>query len=291
MEFALALCRFAHFLSAMIVFGASAFAWLLAPEALRRVLSPGLRRLTIALSVVILVSAAVWLALEAGAMGGEWRFTYDAGVLKDVLLGTAFGEVWQARIALAIALAAILAFGSRDRWALATCLAAAVVASLGLVGHAAMQDGALGMFHRANDALHLLAASAWLGGLAPFLLCLKAYENEDRRRDAVTAMTRFSISGHFIVMVVIASGAVNIALTTHAVPLPPTSPYRALLLTKIALVAAMISIALFNRYVLVPRIEPGGPSLRALRWTCLGEVGLASLIVGLVSVFGLLDPV
>ena len=52
----------------------------------------------------------------------------------------------------------------------------ALLASLGLVGHAAMQTGAEGVLHRMNHAVHLLTAGAWLGGLIPFAMCLRAYE-------------------------------------------------------------------------------------------------------------------
>ena len=41
---ALALCRFTHFLAAMLVFGMSAYLWAYAPERLRLALSPAVRR-------------------------------------------------------------------------------------------------------------------------------------------------------------------------------------------------------------------------------------------------------
>ena len=67
-------------------------------------------------------------------------------------------------------------------------------------------------------------------------------------------MTRFSFSGHFVVAAVVATGIVNIALISGRAPMPPTTPYRALLDVKIVLVAVMIALALFNRYELTPRL-------------------------------------
>ena len=61
--------------------------------------------------------------------------------------------------------------------------AALQLASLGLVGHAAMQAGGFGALHRANDALHLLATGTWFGGLPMFALSLNAYR--DPRLSAV----------------------------------------------------------------------------------------------------------
>ena len=54
-------------------------------------------------------------------------------------------------------------------------MSAALLASLGLVGHAAMQTGVEGVRHRANHAVHLLTTGAWIGGLVPFVMCLDAY--------------------------------------------------------------------------------------------------------------------
>ena len=48
--------------------------------------------------------------------------------------------------------------------------------------------------------------------------------------------------------------------------------------------------ALFNRYVLAPRIKPGGPALAALRATSMIDVALGAVAVALVSAFALLDP-
>ena len=290
MENALAAVRFVHFLSAMGVFGMALFAWAFAPEALARALSPAMRQAATGLSVLALVSAVAWLALEAGEMGGEWGLALDPRTLSDVLTLTAFGDVWQARLVLALALAGAALFTPASRWPLLAVLSGALVASLGLVGHAAMQTGGVGFLHRVNHALHLLAAAAWLGGLIPFVMCLRAFENAASRSDATIAMARFSAAGHFNVLLILATGAANIALTTGAAPWPPSSPYRTLLLSKLALVAIMVATALYNRYALVPRIEPGAPSLRVLKWTSIGETALAAVVVALVSLFGLLDP-
>ena len=61
---ALAVCRFVHFLAAMLAFGSSVFLWLYAPADLRRALAPKVRPLALAASLVVLLSAIVWLALD-----------------------------------------------------------------------------------------------------------------------------------------------------------------------------------------------------------------------------------
>ena len=52
---ALALCRFAHFMAAMLTFGMSEYLWLYAPERLKLALTPVARRLALIASLVGLV--------------------------------------------------------------------------------------------------------------------------------------------------------------------------------------------------------------------------------------------
>src|SRR6202021_3025510 len=106
------------------------------------------------------------------------------------------GRLWQARLALCAVLAAALALRAGEHWCARTVLAALPLASLGLTGHAAMQTGWLGALHRGNDALHLLCGGAWIGGLAPFTLCLFACSRPELRGEAGSAVLAFFPWGH-----------------------------------------------------------------------------------------------
>ena len=291
MAAALAFARFVHFLVAMTLFGAVAFVSALAPPDLARALTPAVRRIAAVAIPLAALSALAWLALEGASMAGSWDGAVDPDALQGVLFDTTFGTVWQARLVLAVALGAALAIGRHGPSLLLAVASALLLASLGLVGHAAMQTGAVGALHRANHALHLLAAGAWFGALPIFALCLRAYRTPALRADAVTAMRRFSFWGQFGVALVVATGLVNVALTSGFGSIAPTTPYRALLAAKLALVATMIVIALVNRYRLAPRLKPGAPAFGVLIRTSLAEVALGAAVIALVSVFGLLDPV
>src|SRR6202453_311389 len=261
---ALALCRFAHFLAAMLAFGMSAYLWAYAPERLRLALSPVVRRLALIASVVALIAGLLWLALESASMADEWSAAVDPEAIGAVLTDTAFGHAWVLHLALAVALVVVVAFGPRTRWAATSLVSGALLAGLGLVGHAAMQIGAEGFLHPANHAAHLTDAGAWIGG--------------------------FSFWVQLIVAAILLTGVVNIALTSHHPPLPPTTPYRALLVAKLVIVAIMILLALLNRFVLAPRLEASANALTTLRATSAVEVALGCVVVALVSVFALLDP-
>ena len=87
-------------------------------------------------------------------------------------------------------------------------------------------------------------------------------------------MTGFSFWGQFIVAAIVLTGVVNIALTSGHPPIPPTTPYRALLVAKIIIVAIMIALALFNRFVLAPRLKTSANALATLRATSAAEIAL-----------------
>ena len=274
----------------MLAFGMSAYLWAYAPERLRLALSPVVRRFALIASLVALLTAFAWLALESASMADDWSAAVDPGQIGAVLTDTAFGHAWALHLALAAALVAIVAVSPRDGWAATSLVSAALLASLGLVGHAAMQTAAAGALHRANHAVHLMAAGAWIGGLVPFVMCLRAYDRDDLRKDAVRAMAGFSFWGQLIVAAIVLTGVVNIALTSHHPPLPPTTPYRALLVAKLVIVATMILLALFNRFVLAPRLKASANALATLRATSLAEIALGCIVIALVSTFALFDP-
>ncbi len=290
MEASLAVCRFAHFAAAMALFGSAAFVVALAPRNLALALAPAVRRIAAVAIPIAALSALAWLALEGAAMTKSWSGAVDVGVIQGVLTDTDFGAVWQGRLLLALALVAALALRRHGPTPLLMLASALFLASLGLVGHAAMQAGALGVLHRANHAVHLLTTAAWVGGLPVFALCLKACGNPDLRADAVCAMRRFSFWGQFDVALVVVTGVVNVALTTGFGSLAPTTPYRALLEAKIVLVAVMIAIALFNRYIVAPRLKSDPAASRTLINTSIAEIALGGAALALVSGFALLDP-
>jgi copper resistance protein D len=282
-------CRFAHFAAAMLLFGSCAFIALIAPPDLREKLARRLRRLTQAAIALAFITALLWFLLEVG-MASDGGAALDPRAIAD-LLGTRFGEVWIVRLALGVALVG-LAMAGRDadsRLMLVVC--GLFLATLALVGHASMRSGALGVAQQINQALHLICAALWLGGLIPLLLILR-----DLRKapdpNALIALRRYSLVGHFAVPIVIVTGIVNTRLVLRAWPLDPASPYQLLLAIKIALVAFMALLALYNRYRVAPL--PGGApddsALSRLSANVVIELALGGFVLALVSAFATFDP-
>jgi copper resistance protein D len=98
------------------------------------------------------------------------------GTAWSVLTETHFGRIWEGRFLIAILLFCVGLFGSGLRarglrlLSLQAGLAIAFVGMLAWSGHAADGIGFPGVLHFAGDALHLLAAAAWVGGLIPLLM-------------------------------------------------------------------------------------------------------------------------
>jgi putative copper resistance protein D len=249
-------------LAGVVIFGAAiAGPALLPTHGNRAALRAQLLRVAWSVFAIALISGATWLVLLAAQMS-ERALTqvFSDGVVWTVLLHTTFGHDWLVRLVLAALLAAALGWISsksagRSHWALAALPAAAFAAALVHSGHAAATSGWLGTFHRAADGLHLIAASAWLGGLLPLALMLAAARRgEISLAVARDATLRFSTIGVISVGALFATGIMSGWLLVGGVPGLVGTGYGRLLFIKVTLFLAMVAIAAFNRLRLTPRL-------------------------------------
>ena len=290
LETALQACRFLHYAAAMVLFGTSAFLAVLAPKELAERLGERLRMILVAAAGLAAATTLAWLLLKSGEIGDGWADTLNPALITSVLTDSSFGRAWQWRLALAACLPAVFLLGPRRSPALAFC-SGLLLASLALTGHAAMLSGWPGLLQRGNHMLHLLAAGAWLGALIPLLPCLAMLGEASPFPPAARALRRFSTAGHVAVSLVVVTGIANTAFVLGHPPADWSSPYQALLATKIGLVGVMIAIALTNRYFLVPRIRLARTrSLRLLGRLTVTELLLGAGVLVLVSLFGMIEP-
>jgi putative copper resistance protein D len=275
----------------MLLWGANAFIAALVPGDLADVLEQQLRSLRAIAIVVVTLAIVAVLPLNAAVIAESWG-AMDATMIGQLLFDTHLGWAWQVQAAAAITLATTLMAPARIAQG-ATALAAGLfLTTLPLAGHASMHMGWLRLAHGLNDAVHLLSAGAWLGALVPLLIILVTLPRAAGQGSAVLALRRFSTAGHLVVAVVIATGIVNTALILGRIPNDWSSPYQALFSTKIAVVFGLVLIALVNRYVLVPHMKKAPKViLRLLIAAVVFELILGVGAIGLVSVFGTLDPV
>jgi copper resistance protein D len=254
---------------------------------------------------VALISGAAWLVFVAAQMlDVPVTEALSAGPLWSVITETGFGHAWTARLVLAGLLATYLGLqrsacpaGSYWRFA-GIGLAAALVGTLAWAGHAAAGTGIAGTIHLAGDILHVIAAAAWLGALAPLavLLGIAAAAVDDGSVAAgCEAVLRFSTLGVVSVTTLAATGIVNTVMLVDKAAALLGTPYGRFLLLKIVLFLAMLAIAAINRLVLTPRLiqaaagEAKRPILQ-LRNNALAEAAIGVLILSIVGMLGTLSP-
>jgi putative copper export protein/mono/diheme cytochrome c family protein len=278
-----------------------------ANEIFRRLLAPSLAVIAIAL-VVELVSGALWLFLQAASMSG--RSPSDAAMfeaVETVLARTGFGHASLARLGFAVALALCLLLLRRARAERVPALLAATslagaggFVALAWTGHAAATEGTAGILHLIADGSHLLAAGVWLGGLvalAMFFGAVRAAPRAAAIRVAAAVSRRFSPLGILCVATLTVSGIVNSWLLVGDLPHLLGTEYGRLLLVKIALFAAMVAVAAYNRTSLTPRIAAATRDDAMARWAlaglqrnCIVEAILGLAVVGVVGLLGQLPP-
>jgi putative copper resistance protein D len=285
----LALCRLTFYSASITVYGACGFMAWVAPKPLGREIAATTIPLMAAASILALLSTLAWMPTEAATIGESWLSALDSGTLSALLFETATGKAWLVRLSLSVLLVATLLRLSAV--AERAALSALLLASLAFTGHANMDDGALGSFHIANHALHLLAGGAWLGSLIVLPACLARLRDPAFCVQAKTALQRFSLAGHLAVALVIGTGIVNTILVLQRWPTDFTSTYQILLDAKIVLVIGMTGLALLNRYAFVPRMRTQREcAVAQIRTGTFAELALGASVLALVAVFGILDP-
>ncbi len=249
-----------------------------------------------ALGVVITLAQ---FAATCLAMTGNDMAALDREMLTFMALETPMGISHILRAA-ALGLLAVLWSGRRAGRPLVAALAVVALGSLAWSGHAGASDAALGWLHRSSDIVHLLAGAVWIAALVMFArFLLLDFEAPGSAERALSALERFSSIGTIIVGAIVVTGSINLLaiigidgfLATFA------TAYGRLLLLKIALFLAMLGLAGFNRWRLVPEIRArvgGGDEVIALlrlRRTIISETTLAFLILAAVAILGTLSPV
>jgi copper resistance protein D len=240
------------------------------------------------------VTAIFWLQCVTANMVGLPAAAIDPDALASVVSGTAFGRLWRARLGLAVLLLALAAYSSRASKTaptrlVAALLSGALLASVAGTGHTMLSDGADHTLHVLADALHLLAAGAWLGGL----ICL-GFVMAKNAGDVRVVLIRFSGMGTIAVAVLVGSGLINTWYLVGSVSNLVGTTYGQLLMLKLAVFVAMLALAAANKFWLVPALSSGADDAEAatmrLRRHVFAEQVLGGVVILIVSVLGTLEP-
>jgi len=282
--------RAVHFFAVLLLAGSAFYTALLAPRGYRSRLAQRLNAMMAGAAVLSAIGAVLMLNVQSGLMSGDWRNIVD-GTTIQIVLSTHWGHVWCAVIIAALLSLLTWQWQGARRQALLLLTSLLQLILLAGVGHAAMREGWLGWLQQSNHALHLIGAAFWSGGLLPVLLLMREARQIAFRGDAIRAMMRFSRYGHLAVALVLLTGIINGVLIAGNPLHWQRSLWSTLLWIKVLLVGLMVTIALVNRYLLVPRFSVAGSQSAQLfiRLTQC-ELLVAMIVVGLVSVLATLSP-
>jgi copper transport protein len=233
------------------------------------------RQVLFATAVAGLLSALVALPLQAAMAEGSSVWTGFAAA--DVVLSTRFGTVYGLG---AVAWLTVLALtaprfarvpGLRPASVGATGVAvsrptawsAALAMALGwlvfvpaLGGHAGTEKPVTVML--TANAVHVLAASAWIGGIAMILLAVPAATRRlaqpNRTEMLVAALDRFSTLALVSVAALLVGGIVQSVLELEAIGDLLSTAYGRAVSVKIALLVLLLALGALNRLHILPAL-------------------------------------
>jgi putative copper resistance protein D len=170
-----------HLAASFSVFGTILFRTVLARPVLRHLSDKAAERFDQACAALIWFSAevavfaaAAWLLMQGAYMSLSDSVGSTFEAIPAVLFGTAFGQLLLLRLLLLGAAVAAFRMSRRALWTgAALLLAGASVALHAGSGHGAAMKGGCGTLLTTALALHLTAAGAWLGSLAPLVLLVR----------------------------------------------------------------------------------------------------------------------
>jgi putative copper export protein/mono/diheme cytochrome c family protein/peroxiredoxin len=308
-----ALVRFVHLTAAIVLTGGFGFQSLIARPAfaasapqlamVEKDLWQSQLRLWRWCVALLFATAILTLWLQTANVSGSTPTGLQAVYL--LLTQTQFGTVWSARLALLIVIAALVARQTTTPAnpffvRLGFTLSAGLLAASAFAGHAAAADGVDLALQLSADAIHLLAAGTWLGGLPPLAALLRQSNRKTIPASlpvCQTATRRFSNLALASVGALIVTGSYNAwTLVGGVVPLFGTA-YGKLLLIKLALLLPLVFIGALNRLRLTPIIaqsndhaEQTNAALRRLSRNLIIEVFLGMVILLIVGHMGVTPP-
>lgn len=234
-------------------------------------LSRTLRRLAVISGVLALVIGFRWFVAVSASMASASTTAEVLTALGPVATETQFGHVMVVRgVLIAVAAAALT---MRRGQVLAFLAAIAAVGIQPWLGHPGAAPQA---WLPAASALHVLAAGAWLGGLLPLFFCLSRLPPES----AAIASRRFSPIGIAAVLILAFTAAAQGWVLIGSLPGLTGTSYGLLALSKAALFATMLVLAVVNRQTLTPRLtEIAAQRARRRMMISVGGEALAGVLV------------
>jgi putative copper resistance protein D len=275
-----AVVRALHFASLMGVFGAAALLFQ-APAG-----GAWARRPLLIAAAIALVTSVLCLCFASAEMTGDPAAVVDVQVVSTVALATFYGQIFFLRLLLLIGLL-LVCFGERA-FALKAVVAGVALALVSLTSHAAASGDAYWL-HAGADALHLLTAGFWVGGLVVLVREVLVSSRDGTRLSGL--LRTFSRWGAASVAVLIAAGTANGVFILGAPGMRWSATYITLLAIKVVLAAVMVALALTNRFGVLPGLERGETEAgETIALTVTAELVFAGVVLLIVGFLGVVSP-
>jgi copper transport protein len=282
------------------------------------------RRVALGAVLLGLVATALAIVLEAATVAGvSFWAALDPDVLEPVS-DTRVVQAWSARFVVWLVLGGLLlsALGPRRapvlrRAALGAdgaivgpipprphrlLLLAAVVAlavTVPVAGHAWTYSPEGLLFF--SDTAHVLCMSIWVGGLVLLLLAVpiatRPLSPRERTPYLAEVVGRFSRVALVAVSFLVLTGVIQSVALVGSVPALIDTAYGRLVLAKIALLIALVSLGAYNRRRSLPRLkrlaageEEPGRAATMLHGAVAAEVAFALIVLGVTSVLVATQP-
>jgi putative copper resistance protein D len=301
------LLRGAHLGALASLFGVLVFRAAILRSPPETLADPLLRRrlsLLIRTSLLLaLVLGIAWFLERSSAIAGTDLIRETLEAVPDVALRTQFGRIALLRLLLLLALIPLwFRFPDQQPGArpglrrilagrarlparqfylpAALVLAGGALALQALTSHAGAVDGNPGRLLVLEESLHILAAGAWLGSLAPLLICLATLPG----RAVAVVLRRFFPLGLICVLVIAATSLEQALSLVGGIPALFGTTYGLIALLKLLLFLSLLVLAVLNRFWFGPRAG------QALRRSIAGEAGLAVLTLLAAGALAQLTP-
>ena len=230
---------------------------------------------------------AVWLLVQSADMASAGSVLQTVQAVPTVLSDTVFGHLLAVQVALVAVAGLVLWRDGVVRQCGALGLTGAAVLLQAGHSHAeSMYDGL--SFLLASQAVHVLGAGAWLGGLLPLFLLVRAAPP----KPGAVAARWFSPLGKWAVGALAATSVFQGWVMVASIPGLVGTAYGWMVLVKLVLFGGLFGFAVLNRYRFAPALLRDDPAparrvlLRSLAW----QTGFGLAIVVAAAVLGELVP-
>ena len=270
--------RWLAFAGTIMLVGALAYLLAIASAGGPRSLHGGLLALLRLGALATVVGTTAALVAQIAVASGR-PLIDSLGLLPDTAVNTRFGVLGLVRAVLAAAALGLTRLATRQlgQFALGG-IAGGLLVVPALAGHAWTASPRLAAV--ASDAIHLGAASVWIGGLAALLAHAPGSPNASR------LAARFSTLALAAVVTVAITGSVSAYLQVGSLDALTSTAYGQILIAKVLLVGALVALGWVNRRRLVGLL----PARATLFSVARVELGIAAAVVALTAALVVQPP-